>query len=41
MCTCGGELIAWCFDCGDWVCDECGCPTVPEHITYVPEEGDE
>lgn len=26
MCPCGGELTVWCFDCGDWVCDDCGCP---------------
>jgi NTP pyrophosphatase (non-canonical NTP hydrolase) len=25
MCSCGGELTVWCFDCGDWVCDDCGC----------------
>lgn len=25
MCPCGGELTVWCYDCGDWVCDDCGC----------------
>lgn len=26
MCPCGGELTVWCFEHGDWVCDDCGCP---------------
>lgn len=25
MCSCGGELTVWCYECGDWVCDDCGC----------------
>lgn len=25
MCPCGGEMTVWCFDCGDDVCDDCGC----------------
>jgi hypothetical protein len=27
MCPCGGEMTDWCFDCGDYACDDCGCPT--------------
>lgn len=33
MCSCGGELTRWCFDCGDAVCDDCGCPVDPDHDT--------
>jgi hypothetical protein len=25
MCPCGGELTAWCYECGDSVCEYCGC----------------
>lgn len=25
MCPCGGELTVWCLDCGEFVCDDCGC----------------
>lgn len=31
MCSCGGELTVWCFDCGDWVCDDCGCASDAHH----------
>ena len=31
MCSCGGGLTVWCFDCGDWVCEFCGCDD-PAHL---------
>jgi hypothetical protein len=33
MCPCGGEMTDWCFDCGDYACDDCGCPNRDEHET--------
>lgn len=31
MCPCGGEMTDWCFDCGDYACDDCGCPWQSDH----------
>lgn len=25
MCSCGGLLTGWCYECGDDVCSHCGC----------------
>lgn len=41
MCDCGGELTDWCFDCSDWVCDECGCPSSFDHDPFFNDEDDE
>jgi hypothetical protein len=32
MCPCGGEMTDWCFDCGDYACDDCGCPNSLDHL---------
>jgi hypothetical protein len=40
MCPCGGELTVWCIDCGDWVCDDCGCDA--DHDAELrPEDWDD
>lgn len=36
MCPCGGELVLWCLECGDWCCDDCGCPVDAEHPVVTP-----
>lgn len=33
MCPCGGELTEWCYECGDWVCDDCGCSADHEDVS--------
>lgn len=25
MCSCGGLLTDWCYECGDEICPHCGC----------------
>lgn len=39
MCSCGGELTVWCFEHGDWVCNDCGCYLCHEEDAYEIEVG--
>jgi hypothetical protein len=34
MCDCGGELTEWCFDCSEYVCDDCGCLSSFDHYPF-------
>lgn len=41
MCSCGGELTVWCFEHGDWVCDDCGCAECRDEDAWGQEYEDD